>query len=127
MENEKKLVGRRGEDAACRYLESQGHVVLERNWRGSHLEIDIITLKLDEIHIVEVKTRTAPAMAMPELNVDRQKQQRLARAAGMYLHSQEKLQLPASLEVFFDVVSVIIDGEDEHIEYFPQAFIPMYV
>lgn len=127
MENGNLSVGRRGEDAAVRYLQSLGHTVLERNWRSSHLEIDIITLKLDELHIVEVKTRVSPVMACPEENVDRTKQARLVRAANAFLHSQEKLQLCASLEIFFDVVSVVLDGEQETIEYFPQAFIPIYV
>ncbi|HAW06425.1 MAG TPA: endonuclease, partial [Rikenellaceae bacterium] len=36
--------GRRGEDEACMYLVSQGHTILERNWRCGHLEIDVITL-----------------------------------------------------------------------------------
>ena len=127
MKNGNLSVGRRGEDAACRYLQSLGHTVLERNWRFSHLEIDIITLKLDELHIVEVKTRVSPAMADPEENVDWAKQIKLVRAAGAFLHSQQKLQLSASLEIFFDVVSVVLDGERELVEYFPQAFIPTYL
>ena len=127
MENDRQAVGRRGEDAACRYLQVLGHTVLERNWRGSHLEIDIITLKLDELHIVEVKTRRAPVMAEPEENVGKIKRDRLVRAANAFLHSQQKVQLPASLEIFFDVVSVVLDGEQETVEYFPQAFIPIYV
>lgn len=127
MENDRLSVGKRGEEAACRFLRSLGHVVLERNWRSSHLEIDIITLKCDELHIVEVKTRVSPAVADPEENVDRTKQYRIARAAAAFLHSHRKLQLRPSVEIFFDVVAVILDGEQETVEYFPQAFIPIYV
>ena len=46
--------GRRGEDAACRYLAARGHVILERNWRSGHLEIDIISLAQDGRYHVSV-------------------------------------------------------------------------
>ena len=41
-ENHRLRLGRQGEDIACRYLESIGHTILERNWRSGHLEIDIV-------------------------------------------------------------------------------------
>ena len=34
--------GATGEELACRYLESLGYTIHERNWRYGHLEIDII-------------------------------------------------------------------------------------
>jgi len=119
-------IGRRGENAACSYLRGMGHRILERNWRSAHLEIDVISLSSDGLHVVEVKTRVAPAMAMPEENVGRVKQERLVRAANAYLHSAGKAQIPSDVEIFFDIVAVLIDGEKETIEYFPQAFIPVY-
>jgi hypothetical protein len=30
-------------------------------------------------------------------------------------------------EVFFDVVTVLFDGDRTEVNYFPQAWIPMYV
>ena len=127
MENQRKTTGQRGEDEACRYLQSLGHVILERNWRCSHLEIDIITLTCGELHIVEVKTRKAPVEAMPEVNVGRDKKSRLVRAAKAYLNSPEARRLPGAPEVFFDVITVVLDGDRADIEYYPQAFIPLYV
>ena len=40
--SDKTEIGQRGEDAAVRFLYSQGFEILERNWRSGHLEIDII-------------------------------------------------------------------------------------
>ena len=117
--------GRRGEDAACRYLTGLGHTVLERNWRSGHLEIDIISLAQDGLHIVEVKTRVAPVAAPPEENVRYDKQRHLARAAQRYLHLKDDRKL-SGLEVFFDIVAVTLKGDCEEIAYFPQAFIPIY-
>ena len=37
------LLGRRGEDVACEFLEELGHQIVRRNYRSGHLEIDIIS------------------------------------------------------------------------------------
>lgn len=51
-------LGRTGEDEAARYLRSCSYLILDRNWRGSGGEIDIIALADGvEIVFVEVKTR----------------------------------------------------------------------
>ena len=117
--------GRKGEDAACAYLESQGHRILERNWRSGHLEIDIISESPEAIHFVEVKSRVAPVQAGPEENVGYRKQKRLAAAARAYLHSAENKPLLVQKEVFFDVFSVIFEGEKVETKYYPQAYIPI--
>jgi len=51
---------------------------------------------------------------------------RLTTAANAFLNSEARSTLPADLEVFFDVVSVLFDGPKFEIEYYPQAFIPQY-
>ena len=53
----KKAFGQLGEDKACAFLQAQGHRIVARNWRGSHLEVDIISEASDGLHFVEVKTR----------------------------------------------------------------------
>lgn len=118
--------GKRGEDEACRYLKEHGHDIVARNWRSSHLELDVVSLKGNGLHIVEVKSRTAPVMADPELNVTWKKQKRLVSAAKAFMASEERRALPLDLEVFFDVVTVVFDGTDFEVEYYPQAFIPIY-
>lgn len=120
----KGSVGRVGEDAACRYLEGLGHTVLERNWRSGHLEIDIITLAPDGLHIIEVKTRVAPVAHAPEENVDASKRRKLTSAALRYLHSG---RVPGDLEVFFDIVTVLLRGGSTEVNWFPGAWIPIYV
>lgn len=126
MKTEKQNVGRRGEDAACEYLLKAGHLIVERNRRASHLETDIISLDSAGLHFVEVKTRTAPTTADPEVNVDKAKMRRMVRAANSYLHAGDK-PWTGDTEVFFDVITVILDGDDAIVEYYPQAFIPVYV
>lgn len=128
MKTDRAVVGRKGEEEASRYLAGLGHKILARNWRGGHLELDIVTLLGNELHFVEVKSRVAPVMAEPQRNVGREKQRRLVAAAQAFLHAEDRKDLPADLEVFFDVMSVVFygTGADFEIEYYPKAFIPLY-
>ena len=126
MKTEGQLVGRRGEDEACRYLQQLGQQILARNYRSGRLEIDIISLAADGLHFVEVKTRTAPAPADPEDNVGPAKRRHMVRAAQGWLHGPDRAPLREA-ELFFDVISVLLDKETTYIQYYPQAFIPLYV
>lgn len=120
-------LGRRGEDVACEFLTGKGHTIVERNYRSGHLEIDIITLDKDGVHFVEVKSRVAPVAVSPEENVTAAKQKKVADAALRYLHTSKDKRLSADLEVSFDVVAVTFDGGGEIVEWFPNAYYPMYL
>jgi len=128
MKTDKPTVGRKGEQEAAAYLSRLGHRILARNWRSGHLELDLVTLKGNELHIVEVKSRTAPVMAEPQRNVGRLKQRRIVAATQSFLHSDGRKDLPANLEVFFDVLAVVFygTGADFAVDYFPKAFFPIY-
>lgn len=125
MKTERQETGKRGEDEACRYLESHGHSVIARNFRRSHTELDIVSIDRNGLHFVEVKTRTAPSAADPEDNVNEAKKRHLVQAAQDFLHSDSSPK--GDFEIFFDVISVLIFQDSCEIEYYPQAFIPMYV
>lgn len=94
MREDRRTTGKRGEDEACRYLSGLGHRIVARNWRASHLEVDIISLSGSGLHFVEVKSRTAPAQAAPQAGVGRPKQRRLAAAANAFLNSESRTGLP---------------------------------
>lgn len=124
--SQKRETGRRGEDEACRFLEARGHTVLARNWRSGHQELDIVTLEAGVLHFVEVKTRVAPMTASPEDSVGFVKQRNVTRAAGAFIRRFSGAALRYS-EIYFDVVTVVYAGDDITVEYFPQAFIPMFL
>jgi putative endonuclease len=101
--------GRRGEDLAHRYLQSQGYRVIGRNLRlrGARVELDLVARDADAIVFVEVKTRETDEFGTPEQSVDREKRENLIRAASAYLHIAG-----ASWEqARFDIVSVTFDGQ----------------
>ncbi len=124
--NFRRDIGKRGEDEACRMLMDMGHVILERNWRSGHLEIDIISYDSGGIHFVEVKTRGMNMQAPPQENVDRTKQNRIVRAAQGFLRTRKGLPY-GDYEYNFDIVAVTYDGHSFLTEWFPQAYIPLYI
>lgn len=127
MKTERQITGRKGEEQACAYLQSIGHSIVARNWRSGHCELDIISYTQGELHIVEVKSRTAPVLAAPEVNVNGAKRRKLVAGANAFLNSESRRAVPADVEICFDVVTVVFDGTEIEIEYYPNAFIPTYV
>lgn len=116
-------IGQAGEQMACDFLETQGHQILDRNWHTGHLELDIVSEASDGLHFVEVKARTAPVTSTVRDQVNVVKQKRISAAAGQYVNKKHM----EGKEIFFDIVSVLFDGEETVVRYFPQAWIPMYV
>ena len=112
--------GRRGEDLALACLEGRGLRLLDRNWRSGHKEIDLVMESDACVHIVEVKTLTPPLQQRPFEKVDPAKQARLVAAARHYVACKRVRK-----EVQFDVVSVILDGENTEVAYIPEAFFPI--
>jgi putative endonuclease len=111
-------LGKRGEQVAVDYLIAKGYRIIERNWYSSHKELDIIAQYEDWLVIVEVKTRTGETWEPPEQAVDRQKIRHLVQAAHHYVCSNQ-IDLP----VRFDVISIIFEESEWHIEHFEDAFL----
>ena len=121
----KQAIGRSGEDLACEFLVNKGHIILERNWRFGHLEIDIISCNPEGIHFVEVKTRKTNIQAPPQNSVDLLKQKRIAKAAVWYLKTSKRIPV-GGMECLFDIFAVTFCNDEIKTEWFPQAFIPLY-
>ncbi|MCB9357165.1 MAG: YraN family protein [Calditrichaeota bacterium] len=111
-------LGERGEKLAKDYLRKQGLRLLERNWRTSFGELDIICKEGETVVFVEVKTAGKPTEFAPANRVTRDKQRRIKRLADAYLRSSH-LECPRR----FDIVTVIQDGNQFHIEHFKNAFV----
>lgn len=115
-----KEIGNKGEDAAKEYLESQGYVILDRNWRCGHLELDIIALDGNFLAFVEVKTRKDNSILTPIESVNRTKQNMLINAANGYIRKNRRHE-----EARFDVVCITHhNGEISDIELIKNAFYP---
>ena len=124
--NHRRDIGKAGEDLACRFLQDMGHMILERNWRSSHQEIDIISADADGIHFVEVKARQKNIQAPPQMSVDHAKQRNIVKAARQVLRIIKGLPY-SSLECNFDIVAITFAEGNPEIDWFPQAYIPIYL
>ena len=78
-------LARRGERLAARHLTSLGMVVLDRNWRCPHGEIDLVLRDGDDLVVCEVKTRSTTAYGDPLEAITWEKARRLRRLAAAYL------------------------------------------
>src|SRR5215203_1630110 len=87
-------LGERGENVAAKFLRNQGYKILERNFRTSLGEIDIIARDGRTLVFVEVKTRVYDDPA-PEENVNAHKQHQITKSAKMYLGRFGMPQPPA--------------------------------
>jgi putative endonuclease len=103
MTNARRAVGAYGERLAARYLTDAGLVILDRNWRCRHGEIDIVARDGDAVVFCEVKTRRGDAFGEPADAVVAAKVRRLRRLAAQWLSATGAR--PG--EVRFDVVSVL--------------------
>lgn len=121
MNRDRKRLGERGEDAAAAFLERAGMTVVERNWRCSAGEIDIIALEDRTIVLVEVKTRRTVAKGSPEEAVTPAKRRRYARLADAYLQSAGLMEVA----VRFDVIALLVVAEDRALlRHHRNAFVP---
>ncbi|MCU1552292.1 MAG: YraN family protein [Glaciihabitans sp.] len=80
----KDELGRRGETLAAEHLVASGFEIVERNWRCSHGEIDIVATTGDELVFVEVKTRSTVAFGHPLEAITVRKLARLRRLAAAW-------------------------------------------
>ncbi len=99
-----QALGRWGEDRVVRWYRRQGFRVLDRNWRCSNGELDVIAQRGPVVAVCEVKTRTSLAFGTPAEAVGWQKQRRIRRLAAQWLAEQERSK-PVQLR--FDVAEVM--------------------
>ena len=96
--------GKKGEELAVEYFKGMGYVILYRNWRCGHLEVDIIAERDGTLHFIEVKTKTSHRYGFPEDEVSAKKIKNLIDAADVFLFEHpnwEKIQ--------FDVLAITLN------------------
>ena len=100
-----KSIGREAERLAEKHLVGNGLTLVERNFNCRHGEIDLIMRSRDTLVFVEVRRRQASKFASAAATVDQRKQDKLVRAAGIYLGRRREFR---NFTIRFDVLA--IDG-----------------
>ncbi len=99
MPDARHALGQLGEELAVRYLRQQGYVILERNYRCSYGEVDVVARDGDRLVFVEVRARRGTAFGSPEESVTPQKQQRLVTVAREYLQANDHVDVDWGIDV----------------------------
>lgn len=86
----KRKIGNLGESIACKYLESIGYKVLERNYSKPYGEIDIISEKGSIMYFFEVKSVTRENVS----------QETYGYRASENLHNKKIGRLTRTVQVF---------------------------
>ncbi len=78
-------IGKTGEELSARYLEQQGYQILDHNWnlhRGC--ELDLVAMRDNTLHFIEVKTRTSDKYGDPQTAINRVKMRHILKAIHEY-------------------------------------------
>ncbi|MGI9646175.1 MAG: YraN family protein [Ilumatobacteraceae bacterium] len=94
--------GRWGEDLAADHYEQLGYSVLDRNWRSSTGELDLIVERGGLVVFCEVKARRSDRYGPPAAAVGPAKQQRIRRLAVEWLAAHGRRRR----DIRFDVVAI---------------------
>jgi|GEM_PF-314307 len=97
-------LGRRGERAAFIFLKHQGYMIVARNFRTIHGEIDMVAWDRGILCFVEVKTRATAEHGRPEDAVTHFKQRQILNTSLDYLRRGNL----HSVNTRFDIVSVLV-------------------
>jgi putative endonuclease len=113
-EDPNRVLGRKGEQLALRFLEKAGlrpvmanfRIPIGRNIRGVavNAEIDLIANDGVTLCFIEVKTRSSDSFAAPEEAVNLRKQRQIIRAAKKY----RKIFHLNDVNFRYDVISIIL-------------------
>jgi putative endonuclease len=109
--NANAALGGFGERLAATHYRAHGYAVLERNWRCTAGEIDLICARGTTLVVCEVKARSGTARGHPLEAVTPAKRRRLRRLAAAYLRQSVRRWE----SVRFDVAAVL-DGSLEVVE-----------
>jgi putative endonuclease len=98
----RQALGARGERLAARWYVEHGYEILDRNWRCSQGELDLVLARDRQVVFCEVKTRTSDAFGSPAEAVTPAKQHRLRRLAAAWIEATSE----RPVRVRFDVAAV---------------------
>jgi putative endonuclease len=116
---EHNRLGKKGENEAVEMLTREGYEILHRNWRYKSYEIDIVAKDENDLVIIEVKTRSTDYYGKPEEAVNLAKQKFLIRSTEALIRKYDY-----DLNVRYDIISVIVKGNNIKIDHIKDAFYP---
>ena len=117
--DQRRGLGRWGENFAAEYLAAAGYVILARNWRCRGGEIDLVARDGDDVVFVEVKTRRGQGYGAPEEALTPHKAQKLLQLGRQYVSDHDLEDVSWRI----DLVAVELDARGRLLrcEHIPHA------
>ncbi len=117
-EDERQLLGLRGERMAMAFLISCGWLVEAHRFKAGRHDLDLVIRKGSLVAFVEVKTRRSSRCGSALESVSRRKQQEIARVASVWVLRHGT----PNDEYRFDVVAIQDVPGEPVIEHVPDAW-----
>jgi putative endonuclease len=115
---QKQILGKYGEDLAAQYLTDRGYQIVDRNWRCSLGEIDLVAFQHDRFVFVEVKTRNGTSFGHPFEAITPTKVSRMRKLVAQWCSANQK----AGVNVRLDAIAVLVTAGRVAIEHLKQVF-----
>jgi putative endonuclease len=112
---DRRQTGTLAENSAAAFLESQGFVLVARNFLRRVGELDIVARQGELLVVAEVRTRASDAFGGAAASVGPAKQRRIVRTTALFLQRHREY---ACCRVRFDVLIV----RDGGVEWLKHAF-----
>ena len=107
----KQAIGTNGEEIAALYLARNGYQILDRNWNlHRDCELDIVAMKDNTLHFIEVKTRTSDQYGEPQIAINYTKMKHLLKAIRDYRYKHDLHQISAQI----DSIAIIYRAENDY-------------
>ena len=120
MESQKSDLWILAEVVSCSFLQRNGYVIIERNYRCPYGEIDVIAVKDQEIIFIEVKSRSRN-MQTTFSSVSIRKRLKIIRSATTYIMENPQYDQHC---MRFDVIGLIYHKKEQlfEIKHLEDAF-----
>ena len=119
MTQARRGLGQRGEQLAAERLQALGYEIVERNYRCTAGEIDLVAQKAGRWVFVEVRTRRGSRYGTPEESLTARKRAHLIASAQHYLQAHAQIDVDWRI----DAVAVVLStgGRLERIDVIENA------
>ena len=108
-----------GEKLACEFLGNNGYRIIEKNFRCTDGEADIIAQHQDTLVFVEVRTKSSRQFGSPEESITPIKMEHLRNVAAHYCQSHSNL--PESWRIDVIAIEMNSHGRVSRIELIENA------
>ena len=112
------MTGKEGEEIAEAFLKKRGYRIIEKNFRSSYGEIDLIAWDVETLVFIEVKARSSDRFGGPVGAVNHRKQVKISAVAAGFIQKERLWSAPCR----FDVVSIVGQAGKTTVALFQNAF-----